>query len=97
MAKHCDLQVPCHTCQVPVSYTKDTVDHVVMTGLNDRNLQQLCTTHTLLNNAKNTNHLVEFCNAHENGKLSQATIAGAPESTHQKNKRNLGPSPPARE
>ena len=43
---------------VPASYTKDTVDHVVMAGLNYRDLQQCCMTHPLLNNAKNTIHLV---------------------------------------
>ena len=63
-----------------------------MAGLNDRNLQQLCTTQTLLNNAKNINHLVEFCNAYENVQLGQPTIVGAIKFTHQKDKRNFGPS-----
>ena len=53
----------------PVSYTEDTVYHVVMAGLNDRNLKQLCMAQALLNNVKNINHLVEFCDANESGKL----------------------------
>ena len=40
---NCDLQVACYACQAPVSYTKDTVYHVVMAGLSDRELQQRCT------------------------------------------------------
>ena len=66
MAANCDLKVPCHACQVPVSYTEDTAYHVVIAGLTDRNLQQLCTAQAFLNN-KNINHLFEFCNAYENG------------------------------
>ena len=84
MAANCDLQVPCHACQVPFFYIKDTVYHVVMAGLNNRDLQQLCTTQVFLNNAKNVNHLVEFCNAYEIGKLTQATT----ENGHQTNKTN---------
>ena len=58
-----------------------------MAGLNDRDLQQLCTAQIFLN------HLVEFCNAYDNGKLSQATTVAALKSTHQKDKTNLRPSP----
>ena len=56
-----------------------------MAGQNDHDLQQLCTGQALLNNAKNINHLVKFCNAYENKKLDQPTTVAAPKPMHHYN------------
>ena len=61
---NCDLEVSCHSCQALLSYTKDTVYHIVMAGLSNRDLQQKCATQALLNNVNNIKKLIEFCNAH---------------------------------
>ena len=39
------------------------------------------------------NHLVQFCNAYDNIKLAQATTVATHKFTHQKYKKNPGPSP----
>ena len=89
IAANCDLQVSCHVCHASVSYTVDTVYHIVMASFSDRYLQQCCTTQPLLNNVKNINNLVKYCNAHESGKLGQASTVGVIKST----KRNAQPEP----
>ena len=60
IAANCELQELCHQCFVPVCYTEATLYHIVMAGLNDRDLQQHCTAQALLGNVTNINQLVEF-------------------------------------
>ena len=88
---NCDLKVPCHTCKIPVSYTEDTTYDVVMAGLNDCDLRQLCTAQAFLKSAKNINNLIEFCDAYSNEKLAQAPTVAAPKSTHQRDKKPRNP------
>ena len=64
-----------------------------MAGLNDHDLQQLCTSQAFLNSTKDINHLIKFCHAYYNKKLAQAPTVAAPNSTHQRDKKNPGPSP----
>ena len=63
----------CQSCQTLVSYTEDTVYHIVKAGLSDLYLQQKCVAQALLNDVKNINKLIEFCNAHESSKLGQTS------------------------
>ena len=99
IAANCDLQVSCHSYQAIVSYTEDTVYHVVMAGLSDRELQQRCTTQALLNNVKNINKLIKFCNGHESSKLGQTSTLDIIKSTRRNPrsepypKTNHGPNP----
>ena len=74
-------QNSCQACQALVSYTEDTVYHIVMAGLSDRDLQHKCATHALLNNVKNINKLIEFCNAHKSSKLGLTSTLGVIKST----------------
>ena len=65
------------TCGLQVSFLEETVYHVVLAGLRDRELQEACTTQALLSNIKDISSLVEFCSAKESGQMSaSATVGG---------------------
>ena len=70
-----------------VCYTEATVYQVVMAGLTDTNLQQRCSAQALLGNVTNINQLVDFCNAHDSGKLGITSTFGAIKSQYQKDTR----------
>ena len=72
IASNCQLQKKC-TCDLVVSYLEETVYHVVLAGLRDRDLQEACTTQALLRNITNISTLVDFCTAKESGHLAAAT------------------------
>ena len=72
VASNCQLQKKC-TCDLMVSYLEETVYHVVLAGLRDRELQEACTTQALLGNITNISTLVDFCTAKESGHLAAAS------------------------
>ena len=58
-----------------MTYLEETVYHVVLAGLRDTTLQEVCTTPALLGNIKDISSLVEFCPTKESG---QMTASGNP-------------------
>ena len=84
MASNCQLNKKC-TCGVAVSYLEETVYHVVLAGLRDKELQEACTTQALLGNIKDISTLIEYCTAKESGNLGSVTVGGI-KSAHQKRK-----------
>jgi hypothetical protein len=86
VASNCQLQKKC-TCDQVVSYLEETVYHVVLAGLRDRDLQEACTTQALLRNITNIATLVDFCTAKESGHLAAATgTVGAVKSAYKEAK-----------
>ena len=98
IAGNCQLQKKC-ACDQVVSYLEETVYHVVLAGLRDRELQEACTTQALLRNITNISTLVDFCTAKESGHLAAATgTVGAVRSAYKDAKLRPGQSadpPPA--
>jgi len=71
-----------------VSYTEETVYHVVLAGLRDRDLQERCTAQALLKNITNIFSLVAYCSAEESGRLgTPGTMGGVRSSTYRKQQR----------
>ena len=70
-----------------MNYTKETVYHVVLAGLRDRDLQARCTSQALLKQITDINTLVNFCTAEESSKLgAAATVAGLRKSGYKQQK-----------
>ena len=64
-------------CDIDVSYLEETVYHVVLAGLRDRDLQERCTSQALLKNITDLKSLVAYCTADESGRIgTNATIGG---------------------
>ena len=90
---NCELEKKC-TCGLMVNYTEETVYHVVLAGLRDRELQSRCTAQALLKNIKDISSLVAYCTAEESGKLGTPSTVGALQrSTYRQNKRGGHGSP----
>ena len=64
----CVLEKAC-ACGATVSFMEETVYHVVLAGLRDRDLQAQCTSQALLKQTMDINTLVNFCSAEESSKL----------------------------
>ena len=92
IASNCSLDKKCE-CGKDVSFLEETVYHVVLAGLRDRELQEACTTQALLGNVKNIVTLVEFCTAKESGQMSASGTVGAIKSAYKAGKFQQ-PSPP---
>ena len=87
IASNCELQKKCN-CGETVSYTEETVYHVVLAGLRDRDLQERCTAQALLKNITNIFSLVAYCSAEESGRLgTPGTVGGVRSSTYRKQQR----------
>ena len=85
IASNCTLHKQC-TCGLQVSFLEETVYHVVLAGLRDRELQEACTTQALLNNIKDISSLVDFCSAKESGQMSASATVGGIKSAYQAGK-----------
>ena len=68
IAKSCELEKRC-SCGQTINYTEETVYHVVLAGLRDRELQARCTSQALLKNITDITSLVSYSTAEESGKL----------------------------
>ena len=84
-----------YNCGKDVSYLEETVYHVVLAGIRDRELQEACTTQALLGNIKDINTLVEFCTAKESGQLGTSGTVGGMKSAYQSRKSNQSSGSPA--
>ena len=97
IASNCVLVKKCE-CLKPVSYLDETVYHVVLAGLRDKDMQEACTTQALLGNIKDIATLIEYCSAKESGQLGcSGTVGGVRnKSSYQSNKsqQRRGGSPP---
>ena len=86
IAANCELEKAC-ACGAKVNYTEETVYHVVLAGLRDRDLQARCTSQALLKQITDINTLVNFCTAEESSKLgAAATVAGLRRSSYKQQK-----------
>ena len=67
IAANCGLEQRCTAagCNTMVNYSEATVYHVVLAGLQDRELQSRCTAQALLRNITDINSLVTYCTAEE--------------------------------
>ena len=93
-ASNCTLSKKCE-CGKDVSYLEETVYHVVLAGIRDRELQEACTTQALLGNIKDITTLVEFCTAKESGQLGTSGTVGGMKSSYQSRKFNQSNEHPA--
>ena len=93
IASNCSLDKKCE-CGKDVSFLEETVYHVVLAGLRDRELQEACTTQALLGNVKNISTLIEFCTAKESGQLSASGTVGAVKSSYKSGKFQQPAQPP---
>ena len=57
IAANCELEKKC-TCGLKVNCAEETVYHIVLAGLKDRDLQAHCTSQALLKHIKDINTLV---------------------------------------
>ena len=86
IAANCHLSKDC-TCGIKVSFLEETVYHVVMAGLRDREMQERCLSAAILKTITDINSLVEFCSAEESGRMSHtSTVGGVRASTYKKGK-----------
>ena len=92
IASNCTLSKSC-VCGVRVSYLEETVYHVVLAGLRDRELQEACTTQALLGNIKDIASLVDFCTAKESGQMSASATIGGLNSAYRAGKFNQNRDP----
>ena len=90
IASDCELQKKC-SCGEIVSYTEETVYHVVLAGLRDRELLERCTTQALMKNITDISSLVAYCSAEESGKLGTLGTVGGVRSSYKKQKQGVRP------
>ena len=94
IATNCNLTKKC-TCDLAVTFVEETVYHVVLAGLYDREMQERALSAAILKTIKDINSLVEFCSAEESGKKSAPSVS-AIRSSYQANKwRGEGNTPPS--
>ena len=89
IASNCNFTKTC-TCQPPtnVSFSEETVYHVVLAGLRDRDMQEKCLAAAYMKTVTNLPQLVQFCSAEESSRASgSSSLVGAMRSSYQKNKR----------
>ena len=86
IAANCHLSKDC-PCGKKVSFLEETVYHVVMAGLRDRDMQERCLSAAILKTITDINSLVEFCSAEESGRMSTpSTVGGLRASAYKKGK-----------
>ena len=91
IAANCFFEIQCSAdgCTQMVNYSEATVYHVVLAGLQDRELQSRCTAQALLGHITDIATLVAYCTAEESSKLSQSSaVAGIKKSSYRKQKTN---------
>ena len=86
IAASCNLTKPC-TCGIAVSFTDETVYHVVLAGLRDPEMQERCLAAAYLKSVTNLPQLIQFCSAEESSKSGNNALVGALKSRYQKEKR----------
>ena len=78
IASNCNLSKKSGcACDVDVSYLEETVYHVVLAGLRDRDLQERCTSQALLKNITDLKSLVAYCTADESGHIGTSATVGS--------------------
>ena len=89
VASNCRLKKNCG-CGLEVSYLDETVYHVVMAGLRDREMQERVTTQALMGTVTDLKSLVTYCTAEESGRLSTPDTVGGMrnKSSYRKEKDN---------
>ena len=75
IAANCHLAMDC-TCRVKVSFLEETVYHVLMAGLRDRDRQERCLSVAILKTITDINSLVEFCSFEESERMSHTSTVG---------------------
>ena len=75
ISRKCSLQKRCQ-CGIQVSFRKETVYHVVLDGLRDKELQKACTNEASLNNIRDITTLLDFCTSKESNQTSACDIFG---------------------
>merc|ERR1712240_353401 len=95
IAANCVLETECTRdgCNQMVSFAEATVYHVVLAGLNDRELQSRCTAQALLGHITDINTLVAYCTAEESSKVSQAGQVAAIRRSNYRKQKAGGQSP----
>ena len=73
IATNCDLSKTC-VCKKEVSFLDETVYHVVLAGLYDRDMQERALSAAILKTIKDISSLVEFCSAEESGRKSAPSV-----------------------
>jgi hypothetical protein len=74
-------------CAVSISYLEETVYHVVLAGLHDRDMQERCTSEALLYNITDINSLVAYWVVEESGMLGHSsTVDRIQKSTYKQGK-----------
>ena len=94
IANDCSLSKACNST---VSFLEETVYHVVLAGLRDREMQERCLSVAILGRISNIASLVEHCGAEESGRMTTLTL-GAVRSSYQKGKQSkikTRPVPPS--
>ena len=86
IACSCNLTKIC-TCRATVSFTEETVYHVVLAGLRDTEMQERCLAAAYLKSVTNLAQLLQFCSAEESSKSGNNALVGALKSRYQKEKR----------
>ena len=99
IANDCSLSKVCpnRACNSTVSFLEETVYHVVLAGLRDREMQERCLSGAILGRISNIASLVEHCGAEESGRMTTPTL-GAVRSSYQKGKQSeikTRPVPPS--
>ena len=86
IASNCNLSKKSGcVCNIDVSYLEETVYHVVLAGLRDRDLQERCTAQALLQNITDLQSLVAYCTADESGRIgTSATVGSLRKSSYKK-------------
>ena len=87
IAANCHLSKDC-PCGQKVSFLEETVYHVVMAGVRDRDMQERCLSAAILKTITDINSLVEFCSAEESGRMSTPSTVGGLRSTYKKGKQS---------
>ena len=87
IACSCNLTKVC-TCRATVSFTEETVYHVVLAGLRDTEMQERCLAAAYLKSVTNLAQLLQFCSAEESSKNGNVNgLVGAVKSTYQRERR----------
>ena len=84
-AANCELAKDC-SCGLKVSFLEETVYHVVLAGLRDRDMQDRCLSAAIMKTIKDINSLVEFCSAEESGRMTVPSTVGGLRSSYKKGK-----------
>ena len=70
-----------------MSFLEETVYHVFLAGLRDRDLQERCISGAILKTIKDIPSLVEFCSAEDSGRMPISGTVGGVQSKYKKQQR----------